>query len=283
MEMFGVAFNRPEFTFSSNPYVISVLEGVLEAATRADFNVTLFNKPWVDAEHSIAPYTNGRTDGLIIIAPLLGSDMVPELAALGLPLVLISAASAMWKVPTVTLDNIRAGEMAANHLLGLGHQRIGFVSGGDEEVVADAHDRRQGFLRQMASAGVPVPDDLIVVGKFNAHDGYNAALTILSRPHPPTAIFAANDYSALGAMRAASTLGISIPDQLSVLGIDDVAEAAKADPPLTTIRNPVAAMGRKAAELLMAQITGEPAAPVAYLHQPELVVRASTAQAPGTR
>ncbi|MES2462230.1 MAG: LacI family DNA-binding transcriptional regulator, partial [Armatimonadota bacterium] len=110
MSLFGVAFNRPEFTFSSNPYVVSVLEGVLEAATRADFNVILFNKPWIDATHSAAPYSNGRTDGLIVIAPFTGSDMVPELSGMGLPLVVVGASSETWGVPAVNVDNVRGGQ-----------------------------------------------------------------------------------------------------------------------------------------------------------------------------
>jgi LacI family transcriptional regulator len=280
MNMFGVAFNRPEFTFSSNPYVVSVLEGVLEAATHADFNVTLFSKPWVDAAHSIGPYSNGRTDGLIIIAPVLGSDMISELSALGLPLVLVSGPAGIGNVTMVNMDNVRAGEMAAQHLFDLGHRHIGFVSSGDEDTIADARDRSDGFLGRLAALGAPVPGDLIAPGSFNPHDGYDAALQILNRPDPPTAIFAANDYSAMGTLRAAASLGISVPESLSVLGFDDVPEARTTTPPLTTIRNPSVAMGKQAADLLIAQIAGEPAAPKIHLYPPELVIRESAAAPP---
>ena len=95
-------------------------------------------------------------------------------------------------------------------------------------------------------------------------------------PGPPTALFAANDYSAIGVLRAAESLGIPVPERLSVLGFDDVPEARTTTPPLTTIRNPSVAMGRQAADLLIAQIAGEPAPPAIHLHPPELVVREST-------
>ncbi len=134
--------------------------------------------------------------------------------------------------------------LATNYLLGLGHRRIGFIGGRPD--LESARLREAGFRKAMADAGVSVDDALVRVGGYRIETAVGPARELLSRADRPTAVFAANDLSAIATMTAARGLGLTVPDDLSVIGFDNVPESALASPPLTTIKQPLQQMGAEA-------------------------------------
>lgn len=152
-------------------------------------------------------------------------------------------------VPSIGSANWSGGVLAARHLIELGHQRIAVISGPDEMMSARA--RLSGFHSAMDLAGLKVPDEYIVQGEYHREDGVAGGLQLLSLPDRPTAIFAGNDLQALGVYEAARTLGLSIPQDLSVVGYDDLDLAKWVGPPLTTVRQPLTEMAERATRLVL--------------------------------
>jgi LacI family transcriptional regulator len=142
-----------------------------------------------------------------------------------------------------------------NYLINLGHHRIGFISGRFDLMSADR--RLRGYRESLAQAGIPIDPDLIVQGDFTAGAGLRCTRQLLNLSNPPTAIFAANDQSALGAYQAAQEAGLSIPADLSIIGFDNIPEAAQAEPGLTTVDQSIQEMGKIAVQMLVKLIEGE--------------------------
>jgi LacI family transcriptional regulator len=162
---------------------------------------------------------------------------------------------------------------AMNYLIELGHRRIGFISGRFD--LMSAIRRLRGYEDSLAQAGIPLDPDLIVQGDFTAESGLSCARQLLSLPVPPTAIFAANDQSALGAYQAAQEAGLSIPADLSILGFDNIPDAAQAEPGLTTIDQSIQEMGKIAIQMLIKLIEGEPLENQIIKTSTRLVIRGS--------
>jgi LacI family transcriptional regulator len=162
-----------------------------------------------------------------------------------------------------------------DHLLELGHRRIGVITGRAGWVATE--ERRRGYHAALAAAGVMPDPTLEVESDFMMRGGAEAAGRLLDLPNPPTAIFAFNDQLAIGAMRTARTRGLTLPDDLSIVGVDDTAEAAIVTPALTTVRQPLAEMGRMAVSLLMRLLARENFEALHVELATKLVVRESTA------
>lgn len=157
-------------------------------------------------------------------------------------------------LPTVDSDNFAGGVLATNYLLSLGHRRIGHISGRTD--LMSAQLREAGFRSAMADAGVPVDERLVRVGGFRVESAAGTAAELLSLADRPSAIFAGNDLSAISTMTVARDMGLSVPDDLSVIGFDNVPESALVNPPLTTIMQPLQRMGAEALRLLVDLIAG---------------------------
>jgi LacI family transcriptional regulator len=157
-------------------------------------------------------------------------------------------------VPTIDADNYAGAVTATDYLLGLGHRRIAHLSGRPD--LESARLRERGFRDAMGRAGVEVDERLVVVGSFRAESAEGPARELLSREDRPTAVFAANDLSAIRTMEVARSLGLRIPEDLSVVGFDNVPESALATPPLTTIAQPLKAIGAAALRMLVAMLDG---------------------------
>jgi len=284
MHTLGVLFGMIEPEIVTNPYAAAVLQGIFSAGASRSYNITLFTEPWRDAHHSAPAFRDRRTDGMIVVAPTLNSDMVSGLAALGLPLVVVSAPSLLPGVPSVDVDNKQGGRLAAQHLLTLGHTRIAHISG--DLIHASVAARRDGFETVLAEAGICLPPEYQRVGSYAFEPNFTVVREMLSLPCPPTAIFAGSDQIAFAILEVARDKGISVPGQLSVIGFDDVAAAARVSPALTTIRQPLSALGGHATHLLVDQLEQEgnnrgivPAngRSLALLEEPSLVIRETTA------
>ncbi len=263
--------------FITNPYAGSLLKGVMICAQREDFNVTLFTAAWQNAEVSAPPLRDGRTDGILAIAPLLTSDILPGLVSLQMPLVAISAGQTDLPISNVDVDDYAGARMAAQHLLELGHRRIAYLTGNDD--MASHAPRRAGFCDALQEAGVPVIPEFIQPSHFNGAMAFEQTVRLLRQQNPPTAIFAGNDSIAFGVIEAARCIGVEVPEHLSVIGFDDSPPAITASLNLTTVRQPLQQIGEAATSLLIRYMRQpDEFEPGVQLLAPELIVRGTTAR-----
>ncbi|MEV0565263.1 LacI family DNA-binding transcriptional regulator [Dactylosporangium sp. NPDC050588] len=214
-----------------------------------------------------------RLSGTLIDGAVLVTPTVVDVDY-GTAVVAVDPHAGPTGLPTVDSDNLNGGRLAAEHLLGHGHRRIAMITGRPD--LESSRLREQGFRDAMRDAGVPVDPDLIEVGDYDPDSSAAAARLLLGRPDRPTAIFGANDVSAIAAVEVAASMGLRVPGDLSVVGFDNVPEAALASPALTTVDQPIHAMGHHAIELLIKLIHGEEV-DATHLRLPtRLVVRQST-------
>ena len=217
-----------------------------------------------------------RPTGVIAVFSDLSDTLRDQLRSRGIPLVVVDpTGEPLHDTPSVGATNWNGGLTATRHLLGLGHRRIGVIGGPDWILCSRA--RLDGYRSAMDEAGVPVDPRLVSHGRFHVGEGIEKGRALLRLPDRPTAIFAGNDLQALGVYQAARELRLHIPEDLSVVGFDDLPVARWVGPPLTTIRQPLIDMAVAAAELVLRMADGEvPAQPRVELAT-ELVIRESTA------
>lgn len=193
----------------------------------------------------------------------------------GLPLVVVNGVVEGLGVPCVSVDDESSSDLAVRHLVSLGHQRIGLACGEDEHVVAV---RKVAAFRAAVKRHLGDPEALVERSVYTFEGGYAASTELLEQG--VTAIVCGSDLMALGAVRAVRRRGLDVPHDVSVVGYDDSMYMSLVDPPLTTIRQPIEAMGRTVVSMLLSQISGSPALGKEILFEPELVVRSSTGAVP---
>ncbi|WP_244871588.1 LacI family DNA-binding transcriptional regulator [Catellatospora sp. TT07R-123] len=220
--------------------------------------------------------TVARRPACIVTVAQLSEDQRNQLRARGIPFVVVDPTTELPDdVPFVGATNWAGGRSAARHLIELGHRRIAMIAGPDQVLCCQA--RVDGYRSAMTAAGLPADASLVARTDLDQKGGHTAAMTLLSRPDPPTAIFASNDLQALGVYQAARQLGLRIPADLSVVGFDDLPVAALVDPPLTTVHQPLTEMAVAATELALALGRGERTPQVGLELATTLTVRGSTA------
>jgi LacI family transcriptional regulator len=200
---------------------------------------------------------------------------MPALSSLGLPLVAVSWPPDHGNVPSVDVDDVAGARQVMEHLLGLGHRRIAHLMGHPNLISATT--RRDVYMRCLSDAGIGPRPEYLLPGLYQEQSGYENTRRLLALPEPPTAIFAGNDEIAFGAMDAARERGVSVPGQLSLVGVDDRPLTRYLTPPLTTLRQPFDKVGEEAARLLLRRVAGEAIPAAMHLFTPELLVRGSTA------
>jgi len=260
---------------SDSPYFIEILRGVRSGPVDVVMSSTAGSSNGRAWSHGVA--SAGRSGAIIVTSELTRTDQ-RNLTRAHVPYVLIDPAAELPdpKVPTVGATNWAGGFSAAQHLLQLGHRRIAVIGG--PVAMQCSRARISGYGAALASAGVEVDPALVRHGNFHHMGGYQAARELFELSDPPTAIFAGSDEQAFGVAEAARVTGRRIPEDLSVVGFDDLPIARWFSPPLTTVRQPLAEMGRIAAEMLVAMIDQrEPHGRQVELAT-ELVVRSSTVQ-----
>jgi len=220
-----------------------------------------------------------RPVGVVLVLSGLPEESRRRLRVRNIPFVVIDpAGDPPPDVPSVGAQNWSGGMQAARHLLDLGHRRIGVIAGPEDMLMARA--RLSGFRSALEAAGVALPEQYVITGDFHLDSGVFAGTQLLSLPEPPTAIFALSDLQALGVYEAARALGVSVPDQLSVVGYDDLPVAAWVGPPLTTVRQPTADMAEQATHLVLHQREYGDQENLRIDLATELKVRGSTAAPP---
>lgn len=281
MNIIGVHFSHVESPIVTNFYATGLLAGVFAVARERNFDVLLLTQPWRGAQKSLSMFQDGRTDGLLLIAPDETGDLVPSSAALGVPLVAVAASPGAGDkgVRSVGIDNRLGIRTAVRHLYDLGHRRIGHISG--EDVQFDGRERRAAFREICAE--LDLTDTLVVDGTFDNDESEALRASIrelLQSANRPTALVCASDNIASTVYHAVADLGLSIPNDLSVTGFDDAPIALQLNPELTTLRQPLHAMGATAASLVIDQIADRSQTTEPHLLAPELQVRGSTAPYP---
>jgi LacI family transcriptional regulator len=265
------------FNDLDSPWAVEIIRGVEEVAHEAGVGtVVSANHDRVGAARQWMTNLRARaSDGVILVTSVLEPGLHDELRRLGVPLVVIDpAGSPATDAPTVGATNWAGGMAATEHLLGLGHRRIGFIEGPPRLLCSRA--RLDGYRAALDVAGVPVEDELIVPGDFYHESGFTGCNRLLDLADPPTAVFAASDQMALGAIEALRRRGLRVPEDMSVVGFDDLPEVRWSAPPLTTVRQPLSDMGKLAARAVLDLARDvAPASPRVELAT-ELVVRAST-------
>jgi len=220
-------------------------------------------------------------DALILVAVPVLDDLALDPSALGMPVICVGELAP--GVASVSIDNDAAAHEATSYLIRLGHRRIGLIAATDEEgrLWSVATERRAGYRRALAEAGLPHAPELEESSDRGAAGGEEATVRLMTLTDPPTAILSLSDEEAIGSLRAAERLGLQVPDDLSVVGFDDQAIAQVSD--LTTVRQPVREQARAAARLAVAHVLGGELPGEARLLPTQLVIRGTTAppNAPG--
>lgn len=231
----------------------------------------------IDREISVLDRVmHGTTDGAILLLPSESEVELRQLRRQGYPYVVVDPMLPLSEdVPVVAAAHWSGARALVEHLIDLGHERIGAITGFRHWVATK--DRLGSYMSCLASAGIPARRDFIREAQFTVESGYQAALDLLTADESPTAIFAFNDNMAVGALQAARQLGIRVPEELSIVGFDDLEIASVTGPPLTTVRQPLEELGRIAASLLMRLLQGRTLEASRIELSTRLIVRESTA------
>lgn len=276
------------FDLPASPYILNVLQGVIAAATEAEVDLLVRLAPeradrtaravahtWVDAQGGA---------GVVGIVGLTLSEpdaILDASAEVGLPFVMVDPVDTTHeRMVSVGSSNWAGARAATDHLIELGHRRIGWVGGPASSIAA--RDRLHGYRAALDSAGIESDRDLVRADHFEVEAGARHARDLLTMTRPPTAIIAADDEIAVGVLATAHELGVRVPDQLSIVGFDDTPQAAWTTPPLTSVHQHLDGIGRVAVQTVLAMASGtEPASRHVELAT-SLTLRATTAAPPAS-
>jgi LacI family transcriptional regulator len=258
------------------PFAIEVMKGVNRAIAESEFDLLVYTTGDVRksgrASHEqkyVSLLNNSITDGVIIVAP------VTDEFSTDAPIVSIDPLMSNPNYPSVHATNYHGAMEAMEYLLGLGHRRIGFISGRAE--LESSNRRLKGYRDALEKARLPIDEKLIASGDYTTETGVRCARQLLALDNRPTAIFASNDQSAMGVQQVAEEMGLRIPEDLSVIGFDNIPESKYMG--LTTVDQFISEMGSVATKMLIQLIQGEPLDSQTYQMQTRLVIR-NSCQAP---
>ena len=265
------------FDAMRTPNNLEMIRGATEAASSAEAHVVVEIVPDDARGAAWAERVAGAQHrGVILVTTRVSPELHASFARVGVPLVLIDPVDfPHLDVPSVGATNFNGGLEATEHLLTLGHRRVGFIQGPPDALVSVA--RLHGYTATLSRAGLDPDPALVRSGAFTFEAGLQAGGELLSSSRRPTAVFASNDLQALGVLEAARALSLRVPEDLSVVGFDDMPPAQWSAPPLTTVHQPFAEMGRVAVQNLLRLVEGVPLAAPRVELATQLVVRASTA------
>lgn len=255
------------------PYAVQVMKGINRAISEDGYDLILYTGGDVRKESSAkqerryVSLLSSITDGVIVVTPTTTSFPTTS------PVVVIDPNVEKPDCPAVTATNYAGALAVMEYLIGLGHRRIGFIGGRPE--LQSAVQRLQGYKDGLRKAGISLDPRLIQAGDYTEETGFKCAKRLLSLPKPPTAIFAANDQSAIGVLRAAHEAGLDVPADLSVVGFDNIPEATYVRPALTTVDQSIDRMSYMAAKILIGLIRGEALENNPYEVSTQLIIRDS--------
>jgi LacI family transcriptional regulator len=247
--MIGLVLPRSVSSFFADPYFPRLTQGIAQACNRYNYTLGLFLVSTPEDEEKVFPRVSrkGFLDGVLVQSGQLGDQLIDQLVNSNMPLVVVGRPFQTTDVSYLDVDNVKAAYQAVSHLIKLGYQRIGTITGTLDSTVS--LDRKEGYLKALLDHGLNVDTSLIAEGDFTDLGGYRAMQLLL--PARPDAVFAASDIMAQGAMRAAHEAGLSIPGEIAFVGFDDLPLATHSFLPLTTVHQPIYEFGVKAVEILI--------------------------------
>jgi LacI family transcriptional regulator len=252
------------------PYSAELIKGASRATRNTPYDVMAYaggeSPAW--ERRSLARLGGTLMDGAVVVTPTSLDS------AISVPVVAVDPHYGPNWLPTIDSDSFGGTKSAANHLIGLGHRRIAFLGGRQE--LDSSQLRESGFRDAMRLADIAIADDLVRYSRYDPDIARTVVEEFLSLPEPPTAIIAANDVTALVAIETARSQGLSIPEDISIVGFDDIPEASLCEPPLTTVRQPLQAMGEAAMTMLLAIMDGRDHEQHIRMDT-EFIIRATTA------
>jgi LacI family transcriptional regulator len=260
----------------ADPFFPNLIQGVVSVCTARDFSVMLWLAEPEQERRTIGQVAhNGLLDGVILANSMVDDPILQRLSEVGLPFILVGRHPTNADVSYVDADNLNGAREAVTYLLRLGRRRVGTVTG-PQNLISGA-DRLAGYEAALRERGLPCDPALISEGDYTEVGGYMAAQRLLAQQ--PDAIFAASDTMALGVLRALREAHRAVPDEVAVVSFDDMPFAARTEPPLTTIRQPIQRMGQMAAETLIGMIEEQTSRPRRIVLPVELVIRATCGRA----
>ncbi len=281
----GVVFPHPTLPFR-NVYFGPVLEGIVSVATERKIATMLFTGfTWEETENGAQALFNGICDGFILVAPRRDSQFAHDALMRAVPLVMVGSNPADPNAVVVDANNRHGGRLATEHLLELGHRRIAMILGAEPPNASGVTDldgsatssleRQEGYSEALRAYGI-TPDPALTTTIGEDSDLARESIARLLQEQKPTAVFGFNDGAAYKTVEVCRQLGLRVPQDLSVVGFDDIASSATYDPPLTTIRQPIQKIGSRAVELLCDQIGGMDLRGHRFMMDVQLIQRRST-------
>jgi LacI family transcriptional regulator len=256
------------------PFSTELLKGAADAIRGSGFELVIYSAGGHSGDRVgwerryLSRLSGTLIDGAVLVTPTVVD------VNYGSPIVAIDPHTGQSGLPTVDSDNLRGAQLATGHLLSLGHRRIAMLTGRPD--LESAQLRERGYREALQAAGASVDESLIRCGDYDPEVSLEQARLLLTGPNPPTAVFAANDMSAIATIEVATELGLHVPADLSVVGFDNIPESALCAPPLTTVEQPIRKMGERSIELLLSLIRGERPQATHITLATNLVVRQST-------
>jgi LacI family transcriptional regulator len=257
------------------PFSAELIKGVARALRGTGYELIVYSAGGKSPDHvgwenrALSRLGGTLIDGALLVTPTV---VGPSFSA---PVVAVDPHTGSDEVPTVDSDNRHGAALATQHLLDLGHRRIGFVGGRTD--LESGRLRELGYRETLQRAGLDPDPRLVRNASYEADEAHAATVELLALAEPPTALFAANDLSAIAAMDAAASQGLRVPEDLSVVGFDNVPESALSTPPLTTVHQPIQQMGERAVEILVGLLAGRAPDAMHVTLPTRLVERASCA------
>jgi LacI family transcriptional regulator len=265
----------------SDPYFPILIQGVSAACEERDYYM-LLSFPASETDTLTRIVRGAHLDGLVVATSLMDNTQIGHLARSGTPFVLVGRSTYEGEVTTVDVDNVRGAAMAVQHLLRLGYREVATITG--PLSLTSAVDRHDGYLAAMRAARVEPPDTFLQEGDWSEYSGGRAMETLLRLRRRPEAVFVASDSMAIGALKVIRSAGLRVPDDIALVGFDDIPLASSLEPPLTTVRQSIYRLGHTAASVLLDDLLRAPEGehPLAQgqriLLATELIVRESCGQ-----
>jgi DNA-binding LacI/PurR family transcriptional regulator len=263
-------------TSIADPFVAEVVQGIEDEAVGANYSVFLANCN-ADPERemkTVHSFEDRRVDGIVVTASRVGALYGPLLERMQIPIVLLNNQHPSQFAHSVLIENFEASRKIVAHLVALGHRRIAYI--GDRTGYSSDSERFSGYRSALDEADVPFDPGLVAHGDGKLEGGIEAMEALLEASAPPTAVFCYNDMTAIGALKAVRTHGLTVPGDISLAGFDDLPLTLYMEPPLTTVRQPKREMGRLAMQVLLKLLAGEEAEQNVRVTG-EVIVRESTA------